>query len=597
MSKRFEITSTEEFHDSSSKESDSDLNTTGSKRMSHSKNRFINIKYFSGKKKVFVGIVPRRREIILVKSQKNKQGYHNLIDYHMYPISGDVKKDSPDYSRILATAFSSFCKSDEKVETWCVIPSMDVVTKFLTIPRVNLKKIYNVVYWSFKKEISFDEEKTLFDFDIIGDTNDGGIDKIEVLAYTVPFSVINAKNDLFRNAHIPLSGISITAFGVQSLLRTQFLKPNCNTVCTMFVGHDWSRIDIFTQKNLYLSRDIKTGYQSFVNNIADVLPQKGRSQSEQTQYADDFFNEKLIYSELNNLEKNTHFSKIEPVTDRLVSQIERTFDYFSSNSGKSPVEKIYLTGRLCDFNGLPDYLSKKLSVSVEIIDVFAESEFQNTPIFMLKSVSDVYLPAFGASCSHDNYTPNFINTFKDKESVKKSKIIDWTFLLVASLLFLLLSGITSWQKYQMGGKNNVISHLETEVEKMGPLVSEDMILEKNNAILKYQKRVKDTANHFFSISAASEICRLTSKNIRLVDMIIKNLKTEGAFNRTLSVNGYIFEEKLLLDASLAGYREALNSSPLFNDISVLKKSFEVINDKAVIFFEMKMDIIQDLQNG
>ncbi|MCD4676198.1 MAG: pilus assembly protein PilM, partial [Desulfobacula sp.] len=552
-------------------------------------------KTVSGRKTIVVGVVPRNREIVLVKREKKKKGYHNtLLDYNIYPIPEGVKNDSPAYAEMLNTAISSFCSLDKSYETWCVIPTIDVKTKFLTLPRVNSKKIYNTVYWSFKNVIAFDKENSLFDFDILGDITEGGIDKTEVMAYVTTSSVINTIKDLFEKAKIPLTGVSITAFGIQNLLRTEFIKPDCNSVCTLFVGHDWSRIDIFTQKNLYLSRDIKTGYQSFINCIVDIFPQKDRNQSELNRIADDFFTEKLVYSEINNFEDNKHFSKIAPATDRLVQQIERTFESFLSNSGKSPIKKLYLTGRLCDFNGLLDYLSKKLGVSVEIINVFTDSDFQDTPIFMLKSVSDIYLPAFGISLSDSDYTPNLTNTFKEKESVRRSKILDTTFLFSAFLVILLLSGLSFWQKYQLQDKTISVDHIKSEIKQMGPPISKNMILEKNSDILKYQKRMSATADYFLSIAAASEICRLTSENIHLVNMIIMNRKTEGEQSRSLSAHGYIFEERLLLDAALAGYRETLNSSLLFNDIIVSDKSFKVINDQDVIYFEMKMNIIKDL---
>ncbi|MCD4676453.1 MAG: hypothetical protein K8S18_10730, partial [Desulfobacula sp.] len=58
-------------------------------------NHSIGEKTVSGRKTIVVGVVPRNREIILVKREKKKKGYHNtLLDYNIYPIPEGVHKDS-----------------------------------------------------------------------------------------------------------------------------------------------------------------------------------------------------------------------------------------------------------------------------------------------------------------------------------------------------------------------------------------------------------------------------------------------------------------------------------------------------------------------
>ncbi len=593
MSKTNEISSIEDLDQVLRNEKE--LNNNNKEPLFVPGNRFVNKRSVSkGKNRVVVGIVPRDKEIILVKSDANQNGYHTLIDYNICPIPDDVTQNSPEYIKTLKACLSSFCSSDKKIETWCVIPSMDVSTKRITIPSVSPKKLYNAVYWSFKSEIAFDEQKFLFDFNIIGKHVDNGVEKTEVLAYVAPLKVINTLKDLFIKAKIPLHGVSITVFGIQNFLQTQFLQVGDSSVCTLFVGDDWSRIDIFTEKNLYLSRDIKTGYQSFLHCIENIIPKEDHNQSEINHLVEDFFTHKLVYSEIDSFEENKHFSKIEPVTDRLVKQIERTFEFFLNNSGKTPIKKLYLTGRLCDFTQLLDYLSKKLDISVEVIDSFAESEFQNTPIFQLKSVADVYLPAFAMSCSSNDYTPNLIYPFKDKEKVRKAKVIDWIFIFIVFLIFLSLSGVSFWQRGQIRNKKTVANQIQTQQERLGSPVTEEMILKKNNEILKYQESVKNRADDLSFMAAISEISLMTQKNIHLTEMMVSNLTIEGESNRFVSAKGYIFGKRLLLDASLAGYRETLNGSDLYYNITVLKKLFTIINDADAIYFEIKMDMIQDL---
>lgn len=546
-----------------------------------------------------LGVVPREKDIVLVLSQYDSQGKYTLSGYDIIALDEGVTPGTQAYASRLGLAVHAFAGEKFNGDIWCLIPSFDIITKLLTIPRVSLSKMYPAVYWSFRNETQFDEKKFIFDFDITGRLKDG---KTEVLAYIAPIQKINEAETLFKDAGIPLKGVSITPFGIQNLLRTDFVQPDCETVCTLFIGHDWSRIDVYTDKSLYLSRDIKTGYQSFLNCIMDLLPEKDYTGTDREMLAEEFFTHKLVHSMITDHEKNKHFPKIDPAADRLVKQIQRTFEFFIANSGKNPVRKIYLTGRLCDFTGLMDYIGKKLGISVETIDPFSGSIYQDKPIFELKSVADVYLPAFGAACSSNLHTPNFIYSFKDRLQDRRTKILDRFFLVAASVVILVLAGLSIWQGLQIKEKSEQIKTVQAQIDQMGPIITKEIIKRTNEQITQHKMRVKNTADHFFSVAAISEICRLTPSHIFIVNMVIKNQKTEEGPIRSVTVKGYIFEDNLMLASALAGYRESLSSSTLFTRIEVIKESFETLNNKEIVFFELKMDagqsqLIQGELNG
>jgi len=543
---------------------------------------------------VTIGIVPGFKEIILVKSETKKTGQRILLDYKKYPVPEGVYKDSSTYAKILNTAVTSFCSFDKRYELWCVIPTIDVETKLLVVPKVSQKKMYNAVYWSYKNEVNFNEADFLFDFDILGLVKDGAVEKKEVLAFTAPKREIDVITDLFSRAGLILYGVSIIAFAIQNLLRTQYLNPGCETVCTLFVGNDWSRIDVFTGKSLYLSRDIKTGYQSFIDCLVDIMSDPDQDRTKHNHSADQFFNQKLVNSHIHNYEENTHFTKIEPVTDRLVKQIERTFEYYQTKSGKNPINKLYLTGRLCNFSGLIDYLSKKLGISVEIINPFKQSDFKGDAELSDNSVSDVYLPAFGMSLSHNTYTPNLIYTSKDKEIVQVLKAKDRFFLMIIFLIVLVLSGFSFWQKMDISFKQTKVNQIQSDINLTSPPVTKAMIQDKSFEIKSYHSRIKETSRKFLTISAISEICRLTPDTISLMEILIKNVSVDDNHIKVLSLNGYIFDDRLLLDASLAGYREELNSSRLFQNIAVLNKTMKYVNQKDALLFEIQLEIPQGL---
>ena len=86
--------------------------------------------------------------------------------------------------------------------------------------------------------------------------------------HTPPFEAeINELKDLFNKAGFPLSGISIVPFAFQSLLRTGRIDTREMHVASLYIGRDWSRIDIFSEGNLMLSRGIKAGVKTMIEAL------------------------------------------------------------------------------------------------------------------------------------------------------------------------------------------------------------------------------------------------------------------------------------------------------------------------------------------
>ena len=71
-------------------------------------------------------------------------------------------------------------------ELWGTIPSARVENRYLKIPKVPQKQISNSVFWTYQKHSAFDDKETIFDYEVLGEAEEGGVKKIAVMAYTAP---------------------------------------------------------------------------------------------------------------------------------------------------------------------------------------------------------------------------------------------------------------------------------------------------------------------------------------------------------------------------------------------------------------------------
>jgi len=350
------------------------------------------------KKKVVVGVDIGFRSLRLAAVRRSMERKMELIDYSVVPFESELAKDSPQFARLMKSALAAFCGSSRTVEIWSAIPSTNVETRYIKIPKVPSKQIHNAVYWTYKKEVSLNERSDLFDFEILGEIAEEGVRRNEVICYSAPMQEVQDLKNIFLRSGYPLTGISIVPFAIQNLLRTQWLDPEVKNLCNLFIGKDWSRIAIFSEGNLVLSRDIKAGIISMIEAIREELGRSAQDTEDHLSAAEEAplqaadteteapvetgLAERLFHQLIQSA-SGTHpgregspyrneeiLTMIEPALERVVRQVERTIQHYNLNFRRESVEKIFVSGRVCANLRIVDYIGNQLEIPIEVIDPF-----------------------------------------------------------------------------------------------------------------------------------------------------------------------------------------------------------------------------------
>ena len=357
MTKRDEISSTERLLDLIRDDGNEEDTTVDPRSQLSISSRLMGmIRYpVSFKQSISVGVDLGHDDLKLVKIHRISDQKFEMLEYARVPFESGVAQNNAGFYQFLRPILANFCGSSKNPDLWCTIPSARVETRLLRIPKVNQKQIPNSVFWSFQKESAFNEKEYLFDFELLGEVDDGNSTKIEVMAYTALQTEIKELKNLFNKAGFPLTGISIVPFAFQSLLRVGRIEAREMSIASLYIGRDWSRIDIFSEGNLMLSRGIKAGVKTmiealrteievnlFERSIAKLPPndtarigaikQKLKHALDQAKQL--FFG--VIHNAAPsssdesqpNLEEDKIFQMILPALERLVQQVERTLRHF-----------------------------------------------------------------------------------------------------------------------------------------------------------------------------------------------------------------------------------------------------------------------------
>ncbi|MEE4262328.1 MAG: hypothetical protein V2I56_06525 [Desulfobacteraceae bacterium] len=630
MAKRDEVSSTERLLDLIRDDSKSEY-TAGT--MDSEKSFGLRLKNIinnpvSFRKTFSVGVDLGYDDIKMVKVSRIANQKYEMLEYERIPFTENVDRQSPQFPQFLRTVLTDFCGNTKNIDIWCTISSARVETRQIRIPKVNQKQIPNSVYWSYKKISSFDETKNIFDFEILGEVEEGERPKIEVMAYTALQEEVKELKDTFSKAGYPLKGISIVPFAFQSLLRAGLIETDEMNVSSLYIGRDWSRIDIFSGGNLMLSRGIKAGVKTMIEALrteiegnlfelsiaksptkdsARIRAIRKKLKNELEQAHQLFFgvihdsSPSVLDERQRLLKEDKIFKMILPALERLVRQVERTLRHFSLNYDNARVGKIYISSGVNPHQRIVDYIGEELAIPTETLNPFADSTnfLSLAPSPDNPSEQSAYVPAMGMALSSNTLTPNFLYTYKDKQKAVRTQWINRGIFGIFVMLVLLCVGVTFWQGRQLEEKEFKLLQLQQQLENVTLRVDKNLILKLVDETQANRRQIQEIGQKYFGLAVISEITQLTPSSVRLISISTtlagapgrQKGNNKGSEPKTLVLDGIISGDRLILEPKLAGYLMELKNSPMFDEPKLSKKSFERYKDDDVLRFTARLKLL------
>lgn len=521
-------------------------------------------------KNMTVGVDIGASELRLVKVSASESRMR-LLEFRQISFPDRAQPGSPAFPDFLHAALKNFCGSPKNIDVWTLVSAVKVDILRLYLPKAAKKQIATAVFWAAKKEKGFDEKETILDFEIRGEVTEKGNQKIEVLAYIVPTKNLNQVREYFARAGYKLTGATISPFTVQNIFRAKWIPNLTPTFGHLFIGRDWSRIDIFSGENLVLSRGIRTGINSMAEALSEGynLLNLGASASFSTEDAHDgpaedsvLFLEPggapaesvetspsdsetddprnplsrdraktLLMAKLMGhaapsnipgaeLSESDIVEMIEPALERLAKQIDRTFQHFSLTLGNPPVEKIYVSGPVGCNSRVSDFLKSQLGIKKESLDVLNPNIPGASAIVVPQALGqrDAFTAALGLALSDNSRTPNLLFTHKDREKAKEVAFMNKVFYAGFAVVFLIMAAIGAWKFSLVGQRQAKLDQLTYRLSQHQPIVDEKLLLETAEAAKKKNELIKVFSQRFEGVAVIGEITALTPANVRFLDL-------------------------------------------------------------------------------
>ena len=618
MASNKEVSSTEKLLDviRSKKTSSESVKAPGSPP-SGKKSKLPVPEMLRSRKTVSIGIDIDTHSLKLIKVVRSPDNEWKLLAHSIVPLKPDIPRDAPEFAIFLRAELYKFCGPAGKFNLWANMPSALVEVASVRIPKVARKQIENAVYWTAKKTMSFKEKEVILDFEMGDEVVETGVTKLAAMVYTAPLQDVREIQRLFENIGYPLDGLVIAPFGTQNLFKTNWIPALDQTVATLDIGMDWSRINIFSRGNLVITRSIRTGVDSMAQEFMEGYNESvERTSFEESRvepepsvpgdFAGDGFMKiedarKLLLGfspdSPSSEDIRTHFKFdeediikwIRPAIDRLVRQIDRTFQHSTVALRNEKVSAIYISTLTNICKPLVDCIGDDLEIEEGVLDPLEPGGPLTGDITSALSVSDriSLVPALGAALSDLSRTPNLLFTYKDKETRSNIEKGNRVMLITAAALLLVCVVVLFTMAGIANEKKAVITGLEQQLKQ-------DIVVDEN-IIPIFVSKVKDDRDHvreygerYLGIAAIKELSLITPSNICLLHVTANMGATpaeEGSKRAgSVTIEGVVSGGMASLEDSLVGYVLKLQSSPVFSQAKITKSNVESFENVEVLRF-------------
>jgi type IV pilus assembly protein PilM len=574
----------------------------------------------SRQKSTTVGIDIGHEYLRLVKAAESG-GKWRIIARRRLPLPPRTSRDVPEFSAFLKSSLTSFCGSPEQSDLWAIMSAAGVDVRHIRIPRVPKKQIANAVYWMAKKEFNFNEKEVVFDFDVQGEVIEQGIPKLSAMVYTAPQRDVDELRNFFSRIGWPLTGVSIVPFATQNMLRNGWIPALEGAVASLYIGNDFSRIDIYKGGNLVMTRGIKAGTTSMVEAMIERLDEL--KQNPQTPLTMEQ-GRKLINSlspDSSALEpsdfgfgrpKEDIFGMLQPALERLVRQVERTFEHYMTMAGSVGIARILVSGAMNIYQPLVDYVGAQLGVEVVVFDPLS---VQGMPapcpdVSDAQNISEraAFAPALGLAMSDNALTPNFIFTSRDKEKEAGVALVNRVIFATFFVLALICAAVLAYQGIGISQKKDAIVKLEAQLAQLGPTIGRDQLTQLTNKINERRKLSKVYADRYLGMVLISEVAALTPANIRLISLK-ENLAPSAAAaakpaagspaaatgTEEVMLEGLVMGDRQNFENALAGYVLLLETSPIFRQVTIQKNTVGPFMKGQALHFIINMKVEEQVR--
>jgi type IV pilus assembly protein PilM len=253
------------------------------------------------------------------------------------------------------------------------VPGQSGLARFIKLPPVESKKIPDIVKYEAKQQIPFDLDDVIWDYQRLGvATEEGGFAlETEIGLFAMKRDQVVRSLEPFTQAGIEIDYIQLTPLSLYNYVVFDLIEDRMipvedydpeappKSTAVLSIGTDSTDL-VITNGFKVWQRSIPLGGNHFTKSLTKEL--------------------KLTFSKAEQLKCNAAktkdpkklFKAMKPVFNDLTTELQRSFNFFTSANKNAKVKRIVALGNTMKMPGLRRYLSQTIGTDVVRADTFAK---------------------------------------------------------------------------------------------------------------------------------------------------------------------------------------------------------------------------------
>ncbi len=315
------------------------------------------------KKKSVAGLDVGSSSIKVVELE-GKMGNLNLLSVGYENLPGDTVVDGQIMElNTVAEVIQNICSNHQIKATKVVtgVSGHSVIIKNIVLPPMSRDELQESIDWHAEEHIPYDLADVSLDYHITSETSEA----TNVL-------IVACKRERIDNMKqaIQLSGkqpviIDVDTFALQNCYEVNYQPSPTDVVTLLNIGASTMNINIVQGNNSLFTRDITVGGSQFT----DVLQRSLGISFQQAEAV-----KRGVNDAAQGVEEKSIVPLMENVMETVAMEIQKTFDFYraTADDGGVAVKKILISGGGSKLDGLPQQLSARLELPVEVLDPFRQ---------------------------------------------------------------------------------------------------------------------------------------------------------------------------------------------------------------------------------
>jgi type IV pilus assembly protein PilM len=308
---------------------------------------------FGGAKlKPMVGLDIGSSSIKAVELRGSKQGYE-LVSFDLEPVAQDTVVDGAIMDAPLVAAGICSIFERQKIKTKNVATSVSghsVIVKRVTLPLMTEEELFDRIQTEAAQHIPFDIADVNLSYQLL-ESMDAQMD---VLLVAVKKDKILNHTNVLAQAGKTSTVVDIDAFALQNCFEVNYDPDPGQTLALLNVGASVMNINIVRGGVPLFTRDVSVGGNQYTDALQKELD--------------------LSYEDAERLKKGEAIAGVaeeqrttilRSVSDILILEIQKTFDFFRATASGENIQRIYVAGGSARVPGLVDLLREEFAMPVE----------------------------------------------------------------------------------------------------------------------------------------------------------------------------------------------------------------------------------------